>query len=149
MCLAAKTPSTMAQQKAAITPKLIKTIEATNCEGNKTKVSVSFPLLLILENRWSPRDCQTKQNSGLPLHEDALCSHAGLVGAEAGQGREGANEAPFTFSGQIKKFTLWAPKKRLAGIQHAVHGRIWPYDSSILRFRKIDVGPLTSCNPTL
>lgn len=33
MCLAAKTPSTMAQQKAAITPKLINTIEATSCRG--------------------------------------------------------------------------------------------------------------------
>lgn len=30
MCLAAKTPSTMAQQKAATTPKLMKTMEATN-----------------------------------------------------------------------------------------------------------------------
>lgn len=30
MCLAAKTPSTIAQQKAATTPKLMKTIDATN-----------------------------------------------------------------------------------------------------------------------
>lgn len=30
MCLAAKTPSTIAQQKAATTPKLMKTMEATN-----------------------------------------------------------------------------------------------------------------------
>lgn len=30
MCLAAKTPSTMAQQKAATTPKLMKTMDATN-----------------------------------------------------------------------------------------------------------------------
>lgn len=31
MCLAGKTPSTIAQQKAATTPKLMKTIDATNC----------------------------------------------------------------------------------------------------------------------
>lgn len=31
MCLAAKTPSTIAQQKAATAPKLMKTIDATNC----------------------------------------------------------------------------------------------------------------------
>lgn len=30
MCLAAKTPSTIAQQNAATTPKLMKTMEATN-----------------------------------------------------------------------------------------------------------------------
>lgn len=30
MCLAAKTPSTMAQQNAAMTPKLMKTIDATS-----------------------------------------------------------------------------------------------------------------------
>lgn len=30
ICLAAKTPSTIAQQKAATTPKLMKTMEATN-----------------------------------------------------------------------------------------------------------------------
>lgn len=42
MCLAAKTPSTMAQQKAVITPKLIKTIEATSCWGTKQKCLLAF-----------------------------------------------------------------------------------------------------------
>lgn len=37
MCLAAKTPSTMAQQKAAITPKLINTIEATSCRREQNQ----------------------------------------------------------------------------------------------------------------
>lgn len=141
ICLAAKTPSTMAQQKAAITPKLIKTIEATSCGGNKTKVFVSLPLLLLLETRWFLRDCQLKQNSGLTPHEDAFCSHASQVRAGDGEGREGATKALFTFSRQAKKFTLWVyehqMKWRLAGIQHAVHDRIWLHDSSVLRLRNM------------
>lgn len=36
MCREAKTPSTMAQQKAATTPKLMKTIDATSCRGKTT-----------------------------------------------------------------------------------------------------------------
>ena len=36
MCLAANTPSTIAQQKAATTPKLMKTMEATNCERKQS-----------------------------------------------------------------------------------------------------------------
>lgn len=35
MCLAAKMPSTIAQQNEATTPKLIKTIEATSCNTDK------------------------------------------------------------------------------------------------------------------
>lgn len=49
MCLAAKTPSTIAQQKAATTPKLMKTMEATNWKerggvgwGGGRERSVSF-----------------------------------------------------------------------------------------------------------
>lgn len=40
MCLAANTPSTMAQQKAATTPKLMKTMDATSCETEQRSVSV-------------------------------------------------------------------------------------------------------------
>lgn len=42
MCLAAKTPSTIAQQKAATTPKLMKTMEATNWKwgGGQKRVSI-------------------------------------------------------------------------------------------------------------
>lgn len=37
MCLAANTPSTIAQQKAATTPKLMKTIDATNWKRHNTE----------------------------------------------------------------------------------------------------------------
>lgn len=66
MCLAAKTPSTMAQQKAAITPKLIKTIEATNCEENKTKSLLAFHSCCF----WRIDDPQetARQSKTLPCH---------------------------------------------------------------------------------
>lgn len=35
MCLAAKTPSTIAQQNEATTPKLMKTMEATSCNTGR------------------------------------------------------------------------------------------------------------------
>lgn len=147
MCLAAKTPSTMAQQKAAITPKLIKTIEATSCGGNKTKVSVSFLLLLLLETKQSPRDCHPKQNSGLPLHEDVLCNHAGIVGAEE-WGRQGRDQwSTLHFQSKLRHSlfesvsTKWRGR-RLLGIQHTAHGIIWLHSQTQKNFR-----PLTLCSP--
>lgn len=43
MCLAAKTPSTIAQQKEATTPKLMKTMDATSCNtGRNLLYSAGF-----------------------------------------------------------------------------------------------------------
>lgn len=56
MCLAAKTPSTIAQQKAATTPKLMKTIDATSCER--------------------------KQSTGVTLHRDFICSRRHSISIE-------------------------------------------------------------------
>jgi len=47
MCLAAKTPSTIAQQKAATTPKLINTIDATNCGRKQHQLHDSTSLFGI------------------------------------------------------------------------------------------------------
>lgn len=40
--------------------------------GDKAKVSVSLPLLLLLGMRRSPRDRQAKPNAGPPPHGEAL-----------------------------------------------------------------------------
>lgn len=53
MCRAAKTPSTMAQQKAATTPKLMKTIDATNCGLKSEEHQLRHHLLRHLHMHYS------------------------------------------------------------------------------------------------
>lgn len=53
MCLAAKTPSTIAQQKAATTPKLMKTMEATNWKREgKNREGLASSLFIALMCLW-------------------------------------------------------------------------------------------------
>lgn len=53
MCLAAKTPSTIAQQKAATAPKLMKTIDATNCGRKQRRVSFRITKCTFVYHRLS------------------------------------------------------------------------------------------------
>lgn len=92
MCLAANTPSTIAQQKAATTPKLMKTIDATNCKretwiiwifivfcaspwmrkGGPGCVEPLFTLFIPKFNSFSERQHVFSYISGHPV-----CSHPG------------------------------------------------------------------------
>lgn len=52
MCCAANTPSTMAQQKAATTPKLMNTIAATSCNGRRVWVPSFYQPRLSSANQF-------------------------------------------------------------------------------------------------
>lgn len=55
MCLAAKTPSTIAQQKAATAPKLMKTMDATNWRReNRTWNQQDFFTLVNVKEDLTP-----------------------------------------------------------------------------------------------
>lgn len=137
MCLAAKTPSTMAQQKAAITPKLIKTIEATSCWGTKQKCLLAFHSHCF-RGCGDPQET-SRQSRMLAHHPTGRPFSVAWVGRGC---REGAPGACPTCSGQAKKLTPWVseyPRKRRLRNQAA-----WLFHSETQK----SVRPLISRSPT-
>ena len=123
----------MAQQKAAITPKLIKTIEATSCGGTKQKCLLAFHSYCF----WGWGDPQETARQSWTLARHPM--ERPWVG---GRRREVATGACPTYSGQAKKLTPWVsedPRKRRLRNQAA-----WFFHSQTQK----SVGPSTSCSPT-